>query len=290
MVAALAQLSGAHFNPAITAGFWVTKRMGTLQSILYCVAQMAGAIAAAYILARLLPESIWRPVGLGATDLVTDFTRMQAMLLEALGTFFVVFVFFACTQQTSGSTSPYAGIGVGLTIAMDVLVLQPFTGASMNPARSFRAGACGSPLDQSWRLLGWSAVRRCGRRFRLRSSVRSRTGAVSCPRKGDRLANKNSSHSGHPCRVGARASDWRKRCLPGPNQRQNRSYRCDRHSHAFRSRQHAALHRRDRSGENGQGARHARAGAEEPLRVHCGAWPMWCARRCPALNCSAAST
>jgi len=137
MVAALAQLSGAHFNPAITAGFWVTKRMGTLQAILYCVAQMVGAMAAAYILARLLPESIWRPVGLGATDLVTDFTRMQAMLLEGLGTFFVVFVFFAGTQQTSGSTSPYAGIGVGLTIAMDVLVLQPFTGASMNPARSF---------------------------------------------------------------------------------------------------------------------------------------------------------
>jgi len=141
MVAALAQLSGAHFNPAITAGFWVTKRMGTLQAILYCVAQMAGAIAAAYILARLLPESIWRPVALGATDLATDFTRMQSMLLEGVGTFFVVFVFFAYTQQTSGSAAsygaPYTGAYVGLVIAVDVLFLQPFTGASMNPARSF---------------------------------------------------------------------------------------------------------------------------------------------------------
>ncbi|HWF39490.1 MAG TPA: aquaporin [Candidatus Acidoferrales bacterium] len=141
MMAALEQVSGAHLNPAITVGFWVTRRMGTPQAVLYCVVQLVGAIVAAYILAMLLPESIWRPVALGATDLATDFTRMQAMLLEGVGTFFVVFVFFACAQQPSESTSPYgapyAGIGVGLTIAAVVLFLQPFTGASMNPARSF---------------------------------------------------------------------------------------------------------------------------------------------------------
>jgi MIP family channel proteins len=137
MIAALAQVSGAHFNPAITAGFWVTKRMGTLPAILYCVAQLLGAVAAAYVLAALLPDSIWRPVALGATDLATDFTRMQAMLLEGVAAFFVVFVFFASSAQTPGSGLPYGGIAVGLAIAMDVLFLQPFSGASMNPARSF---------------------------------------------------------------------------------------------------------------------------------------------------------
>lgn len=137
MIAALAQISGAHFNPAITVGFWVTRRMGTLPAILYCAAQSLGAMAAAYLLAALLPESIWRPVSLGATDLATDFTRMQGMLLEGVAAFFVVFAFFASTTQASGATTPYGGIAVGFAIAMGVLFLQPFTGASMNPARSF---------------------------------------------------------------------------------------------------------------------------------------------------------
>lgn len=137
MIVAFSQISGAHFNPAITAGFWVTKRSGTLQAVLYCAAQLVGAMAAAYTLAALLPESIWRPVSLGATDLATDFTRMQAMFLEGVATFFVVVVFFACARQSEGPITLHRGVVVGLAVAMDVLFLQPFTGASLNPARSF---------------------------------------------------------------------------------------------------------------------------------------------------------
>lgn len=137
MVSALAHVSGAHFNPAITVGFWVTKRLGTLHSILYCLGQLLGAIAAAYILAALLPESVWRPAALGATDLAPDFTRMQGMLIESLVTFFVVFVFFATKSEASGTLSKAGGFAIGLAISMGALFAQPFTGASMNPARTF---------------------------------------------------------------------------------------------------------------------------------------------------------
>jgi MIP family channel proteins len=137
MAGALAHVSGAHLNPAITIGFWVTRRLGTLQSILYCFAQLVGAIAAAYILVALLPESIWRPAALGATDLAPDFTRTQGMLLESLVTFFLVFVFFASHSSASGSHRAAGGFAVGLAVTMDVLCAQPFTGASMNPARTF---------------------------------------------------------------------------------------------------------------------------------------------------------
>jgi glycerol uptake facilitator protein len=136
MMLALARVSGGHFNPAITAGFWVTRRLGTVQAVLYCVAQLAGAVVAGYILVALLPETTWRPVALGATDLATDFTRMNGMLLEGLATFLVAFVFFACTAAASG-VRPYAGVAVGLIVVLDVLFVQPFTGASMNPARTF---------------------------------------------------------------------------------------------------------------------------------------------------------
>jgi MIP family channel proteins len=137
MANALAHVSGAHLNPAITIGFWVTKRLGTLQTIFYCSAQLLGAAAAAYVLVALLPESIWRPAALGATDLAPDFTRMQGMLLESLVTFFLVFVFFASHSETSGSLRKAGNFAVGLAVTMDVLFAQPFTGASMNPARTF---------------------------------------------------------------------------------------------------------------------------------------------------------
>ena len=137
MMMALSHVSGAHFNPAITAGLWVTKRLGTLHTVVYCLAQLLGAIAAAYALVALLPEPIWRPIALGATDLASDFTRMQGMAWESVAAFFVVFVFFAAASESWGPSRKSAGLAVGLTIAADVLFLQPFTGASMNPARTF---------------------------------------------------------------------------------------------------------------------------------------------------------
>src|SRR5271165_3824484 len=54
MVSALGHISGGHFNPAITIGFWVTKKHSTVDTLAYWVAQLAGASAAAYLL-RLLP-------------------------------------------------------------------------------------------------------------------------------------------------------------------------------------------------------------------------------------------
>src|ERR1700687_2054326 len=65
MVSALGHISGGHFNPAITIGFWVTRRLNTLDVILYWAAQLAGAIAAAFLLKAVVPEETWRAVALG---------------------------------------------------------------------------------------------------------------------------------------------------------------------------------------------------------------------------------
>jgi MIP family channel proteins len=143
MVSATGHISGGHLNPAISIGFWVTKRLGTFQALFYCVAQLLGAVAAAYLLAAILPETTWRPVSLGSTDLGSDFTRMHGMLFEAILTFFVVFVYFASAVDVEGALHQLGGIAVGLTITMGVLVGQPFTGASMNPARTFGPALAG---------------------------------------------------------------------------------------------------------------------------------------------------
>src|SRR3984885_2176134 len=59
MVTAVGHISGGHLNPAVTVGFWVTRRLTTLQALFYWIAQLLGAVAATYILAPIVPDTIW---------------------------------------------------------------------------------------------------------------------------------------------------------------------------------------------------------------------------------------
>jgi MIP family channel proteins len=136
-VTATGHISGGHINPAVTIGFWVTKKMGTMEALGYWVAQLAGGIAAAYLLRMLIAEDVWRPVWLGTPSLARDFSAANGIILEAVMTFFLVFVVFATAADERGAFGKIAGFAIGLTGAMDILVGGPFTGASMNPARSF---------------------------------------------------------------------------------------------------------------------------------------------------------
>jgi MIP family channel proteins len=137
MVSALGHISGGHFNPAITIGFWVTKGVSTLDVALYWAAQLAGATAAAFLLKALIPEETWRAVALGTPELVRDFPRLSGMVLEAITTFFLVLVVFATAVDDKGAFRSIAGFGIGLTITMGILVAGPFTGGALNPARAF---------------------------------------------------------------------------------------------------------------------------------------------------------
>ena len=137
MVSALGHISGGHFNPAVSIGFWVTKRIGTLDAFLYWAAQLLGGIAAAFLLRSTIPEETWRAVALGTPTLLRDFPALSAMVLEAVTSFFLVLVFFATAVDDRGSFRAIAGFGIGLTITLGILVAGPFTGAAMNPARAF---------------------------------------------------------------------------------------------------------------------------------------------------------
>jgi len=138
LVAALGHISGGHFNPAISIGFWVTRRLSTLHTITYWIAQLAGGAAAAYAIKWMLPDSPWSPKALAsiAPDLGGDFTRAGGIALEALLTFFLVLVFFAASADTRVASSKIAGIAAGLVVAVGVLFGGPFTGAALNPARA----------------------------------------------------------------------------------------------------------------------------------------------------------
>ena len=138
MVTAFAHVSGGHLNPAVTIALWVTRRLGTLQSLFYCVAQLLGSLAAAYLLLAIVPEQVWRPIGMGTPDLAADLTRFHAMVLEGALAFLVVLAYFATALDERGAFGKVAGFAVGLMIMADAIVGAPFVGTSAaNPARSF---------------------------------------------------------------------------------------------------------------------------------------------------------
>jgi MIP family channel proteins len=134
MVTATMRISG-HLNPAVTIGFLVTRRIEPMMGMLYIVAQLLGAILAAYALKWIFPHDIGIDTRLGGQAIALDVTTMQAIVCEAIATFFLVFAVFGT------AVDPHApkvgGFAIGLTVAADILAIGPLTGASMNPARSF---------------------------------------------------------------------------------------------------------------------------------------------------------
>jgi MIP family channel proteins len=137
MVSAMGHISGGHFNPAVTIGFWVTKKLSTLDTLLYWLLQVAGATAAAFLLRALIPEEIWRSVALGTPELMRDFPSWGGLVMEAVTTFFLVFVVFATAVDERGTFRAIAGFGIGLTMALGIVVAGPYTGGALNPARAF---------------------------------------------------------------------------------------------------------------------------------------------------------
>jgi len=136
MIIALGHVSGGHFNPAVSAGFWVTRRIDTIEFVLYGAAQIAGAVAAAYVLRWAVPEPIWRAAALGTPALATDLPRARGMVFEGAATFFLVLVEFSAASAR-GPLERMAGLAVGLTVTMGVLFAGPLTGGALNPARAF---------------------------------------------------------------------------------------------------------------------------------------------------------
>src|SRR5260370_38362724 len=94
MVTSLGHISGGHFNPAVTIGFWVTRKLSTIDTLAFWVVQLAGAAAAAYLL-RLLPFDVWTAVQLGTPALTSGISRTTGMIFEATMPFFLSVLSFA---------------------------------------------------------------------------------------------------------------------------------------------------------------------------------------------------
>jgi len=143
MIAALGDVSGAHFNPAVTLGFRVAKRFEGRLVLPYLFAQFAGAIAASLVLRLLFPLA----PDLGATH--PSGSSVQSFVLEAILTAILMFVILGVSSGAAekGLT---AGLSIGAVVALEALFAGPICGASMNPARSLAPALVGWQLSALW--------------------------------------------------------------------------------------------------------------------------------------------
>lgn len=150
MVATYARVSGAHFNPAVTFGFLLTRRIEPRRAGLYWVAQLAGAAVAALLLRELLPSALTSAVSLGVPALGHGVGPGAGAVLEGILTFLLVTVVFGTAVDPKGAFKSIAALAIGLTITIDILIGGPFTGAAMNPARAFGPQLVGDYWSNGW--------------------------------------------------------------------------------------------------------------------------------------------
>jgi MIP family channel proteins len=149
LIYSLGHISGAHFNPAVTLAFWSSGFFRLSLVLPYIVAQTLGAIAAS----GLLRMSLGTVGNLGAT-MPRNGDWMQSLVLETVLTFILMLVIFGSGLDRRAPIG-FAGIAIGLTVALEAACMGPITGASMNPVRSLAPALVSGNLQHQW--LYWVA-------------------------------------------------------------------------------------------------------------------------------------
>ncbi len=143
MIYALGDISGAHLNPAVTFGFWVSRRFPASGVPPYLLSQFVGALLASALLRVLFPQS----QRLGAT--LPAGPPVQSFILEIVLTGLLMFVILSVSTgaKEKGIT---AGIAIGSVIALEAMFAGPVCGASMNPARSLAPALVSGHWHSLW--------------------------------------------------------------------------------------------------------------------------------------------
>ena len=151
LVSSLGHISGGLFNPALTIGLWATRRLDTISTVAYIIAQLLGAVVAALALVLVFPEALRDAVSLGVPLLGRGIDFAQGVIIEAIATFFLMLAVFGTALDPRGPK--LGGFGIGLVLTMDILAVGTLTGAAMNPARTFGPALVGG--EWSNHLVYW---------------------------------------------------------------------------------------------------------------------------------------
>jgi aquaporin NIP len=142
MIYAVGDRSGAHLNPAVTLGFWLSQRFPAKEIMPYCLAQVTGAFVGSGVLWLMFDHK-----SLGATHPAGPL--LQSFILETVLTAMLMFVILGVATGAK-EKGILAGVAVGGVIAFEAMFAGPISGASMNPARSLAPAVVSGNLQDIW--------------------------------------------------------------------------------------------------------------------------------------------
>ncbi len=146
MVSATLHISGGQFNPAVSLALLATGKMSLHDALFYILTQLIAAVAAAGVLQLMFGGY----VNYNGTPVPgKEFSVSATLVMEMILTFILVFVIFGVAVDKRGPNY-LAGLLIGLTVTLDILIGGPYTGASMNPARSFGPALIGMQWKAWW--------------------------------------------------------------------------------------------------------------------------------------------
>ena len=131
----LGTTSGAHINPAVTVALAVTGRFRWTEVPAYVGAQLIGAVLGAFLVVGVAGTKAATAAGVGLTSTALGVSNGQAVLAEGIGTFLLMFTIMAVAVDRRAPVG-WAGFLIGLAVVCEIFVIGPFTGGSVNPART----------------------------------------------------------------------------------------------------------------------------------------------------------
>ena len=148
-ISALAGISGAHFNPAVSAVMLATKRICGQDFLYFVLAQLAGATIASLAINYIYGHSN----GYGLPAIASGTSIGAGVLAEILGTALLVAVIFGVAVDKRSVAASHPGLPIGLTITAVILSVGPINGAALNPARWFGPALVSGNWSTAWLYL-----------------------------------------------------------------------------------------------------------------------------------------
>ncbi|XP_014521404.1 probable aquaporin TIP2-2 [Vigna radiata var. radiata] len=144
-VSVAANISGGHLNPAVTFGLAIGGNITLLTGFLYWIAQLLGSILASLLLSLVTEKSI------PTHGLASGVNAFQGVVWEIIITFGLVYTVYAtAADPKKGSLGTIAPIAIGFIVGANILAAGPFSGGSMNPARSFGPAVVSGNFADNW--------------------------------------------------------------------------------------------------------------------------------------------
>jgi MIP family channel proteins len=153
LAAGIGPISGGHINPAVTFSMIITGQVSVVRGLMYIVAQLAGACVGVALLRALLADDLILAIPGAGGNSINDAVvtgSLEAVGVEAVGTFILVWTVFAVAVTRRGNSGTIAPLYIGLAVVIAHIVLVPLTGCGINPARSFGPALVNGRWDDQW--------------------------------------------------------------------------------------------------------------------------------------------